>query len=160
MTPLRRRLVLTVVAAAAVVPTACGSSDSTAKPRDTTTTLAATTTSTGATIGRATEWRDVTAYWRHLVPEPLAEGRTAVANELAARYRGGDTSEVGQVAVAEVRTGEPLVVVLQETGVSDAVLGRDIEITLDGGDQGWAVVSARVRDLCMQVDQSNPTQCG
>ncbi len=90
----------------------------------------------------------------------LRAGRAAVADELAARYRGGDTSEVGAVAVAEVGSGEPLVVVLRETGVSDAVAGRDIEITLEGGDAGWGVASARVRDACVvAVDEADPTQC-
>lgn len=155
-----RRMVIGGIVAALVLA-GCGSSGSSAKPRDTTTTTrVATTTSTGTAIGRPTEWRDDTAHWKQLVPGSLALGRAAVADELAAHYRGGDTSEVGQVEIAEVRLGEPLVVALRETGVSDGIPGREIEVTLEGGDQGWAVVSARVRDLCVQVDESNPTQCG
>jgi hypothetical protein len=157
-----RRTVAAACAAFVVGVAACGSSGSTATPSNTSTTSKATTTTSTsqAATGRPTQWRDDTAHWTQLAPQPFDEGPQAVADDLAALYRGGDTSEVGDVSVEAVRTGEPLVVVLGEVGVSDAVLGRDIEITLEGGDQGWAVVSARVRDLCMQVDESNPTQCG
>ena len=61
--------------------------------------------------------------------------------------------------MAAVGTGEPLVVSLRETGVSDGVYGRDIEITLEGSDEGWSVVGARVRDLCVEVAASRPTHC-
>lgn len=154
-----RRLCITTAIASLLALSACGSSGSESESSTTTTTKPA-STSTSRAIGRPTGWRDDTAHWRQLVPGSLALGPAAVADELAARYRGGDTSEVGQVTVAEVRSGEPLVIVLRETGVSDAVPGRDIEITLEGGDQGWAIASARVRDLCMQVDESDPMRCG
>ncbi len=140
---------------------ACGS-DSTATTSTTSSTAkpdSTTSTSTLALTGRPTQWRDDTAHWKQLALDPFDVGPTALADELAARYRGGDTSSVGQVSVAAVRTGEPLVVVLRETGVSDAVYGRDIEITLEGSDEGWSVVGARVRDLCVEVAESNPTQC-
>ena len=115
--------------------------------------------SSSALTGRPTQWRDDTAHWKQLAPDPFDVGPTALADELAARYRGGDTSSVGQVSVAAVRTGEPLVVVLLESGVSDGISSRDIEITLEGSDEGWSVVGARVRDLCVEVAESHPTQC-
>ena len=155
----RRFLVLAVAAAAAVGATGCGSSGGSHSGGSSPTSVAGrtTTTTTGAV---ATSWRDDTAHWRQLAPGAFALGRAAVADELAARYRGGDTSEVGAVAVAEVNSGEPLVVVLRETGVSDTVAGRDIEITLEGGDAGWGVASARVRDACVvAVDEAHPTRC-
>jgi hypothetical protein len=157
----RRFVFLVVTAALLVGATACGSDGSTAEPRDTTTTSRlTTTTSMGATIGRPTEWRDESARWKQLAPTPFSERPSAVADDLAAIYRGGGTSEVGEVKVLEVRTGEPLVVVLRETGVSDGIPGRDIEVTLEGSDEGWSVVGARVTDYCVQVDESHPTQCG
>ncbi len=140
---------------------ACGS-DSTVAESTTSSTAKpgpATSTSSLALIGRPTDWRDDAVHWKQLAPDPFDLGPTAIADELAARYRGGDTSSVGQVSVAAVRTGEPLVIVLRETGVSDGVYARDIEITLEGSDEGWSVVGARVRDLCVEVAESNPTQC-
>ena len=140
---------------------ACGSdstvatstTSATAKPGSTT------STSSSALNGRPTQWRDDTAHWKQLAPDPFDVGPTAIGDELAARYRGGDTSSVGQVSVAAVGTGEPLVISLRETGVSDGVSSRDIEITLEGSDEGWSVVGARVRDLCVEVAESHPTQC-
>ena len=53
------------------------------------------------------------------------------------------------MTVTQVGTGEPLVVVLTETGVPDPAVTRvETEITLEGGDQGWAVTSARQRSVC------------
>jgi hypothetical protein len=149
------------VAAVVVGVAACGSSTTDAKaPSSTTTKPTATTSTTSSPVaGRPTQWHDDTAHWQQLAPDPFDLGPTAIADELAARYRGGDTSEVGQVSVAEVRTGEPLVVVLREQGVSDGILDRTIEITLEGGDRGWKVVSARVRDGCVEVAESDPTHC-
>jgi hypothetical protein len=158
-----RRAAVTLVAGLSLIAAGCGSDGSKATGgTSTSTSTAPTSTSTtlADTIGRPTQWRDETARWKQLAPTPFSEGPTAVADDLAAIYRGGDTSEVGEVKVLEVRTGEPLVVVLRETGVSDGIPGRDIEITLEGSDAGWAVTGARVRDYCMQVDESQPTQCG
>ena len=140
---------------------ACGS-DSTVATSTTSTTAkpgSTTSTSSSALKGRPTQWRDDTAHWKQLAPDPFDVGPTAIGDELAARYRGGDTSSVGQVSVAAVGTGEPLVISLRETGVSDGVSSRDIEITLEGSDEGWSVVGARVRDLCVEVAESHPTQC-
>ena len=140
---------------------ACGSSSSTAKPKPTTSTSKPATTSTPAGVtGRPTQWRDVTAEWKARAPGPFAKGPEAVAQDLAAAWRGGDTSAIGQIDVVAVRTGEPLVVVLRETGgANDGIVGTDVEITLEGGDEGWAVVSARSRRTCVEVAESEPTHC-
>jgi hypothetical protein len=158
-----------VAAFVAVVALAgCGSSggssagSTTSSPsRSTSTTSTSTSTSTtsGPATGATTSWRDDTARWKQLVPAPISKSPQLVAEALAAAYRGGDTSAVGQVSVARVGTGEPLVVTLAESGVSDTVLSREIEITLEPGDEGWAVSSARVRDRCVQVDAADPAQC-
>jgi hypothetical protein len=144
----RRFLVCAAVAATAL--TACGSGDS--KSGSSTSTSASSRTSTTTTTAAAcanAAWTDVTSTWTALATQPLAEGRQQVADDLAALRRGQDTSEVGQVSVAEVRTGEPLVVVLSETGVPDVSVARvDTEITLEGGDEGWSVTSARQRSIC------------
>lgn len=152
-----------LVMAAALAVAACGSSGGSAARGPTTTASTAprptTSTAPAQGSGRPTTWRDDTAHWKQLVPAPISKSPAQVADDLAAAYRGGDTSEVGQVSVQEVRTGEPLVVVLSESGVSDGIPGRDIEITLEPGDEGWAVSSARVRDRCVEVAESNPAQC-
>ena len=139
---------------------ACGSSSSTAKPKPTTSTTSTSKSTTGST-GRPTQWRDVTAEWKARAPGPFAKGRTAVAEDLAAAWRGGDTSTVGVIDVVAVRTGEPLVVVLRETGgAKDGIVGTDVEITLEGGDEGWAVTSARAQDTCTgTADQADPNRC-
>jgi hypothetical protein len=149
-------------AVAVVVLAACGSSGGSSAGSTTSSTsrsTSTTSTTTGSTTGATTTWRDDTAHWKQLVPAPISRSPQLVAEDLAAAYRGGDTSAVGQVTVQEVRTGEPLVVVLAEAGVSDTVLSREIEITLEPGDEGWAVSSARVRDRCVQVDAADPAQC-
>ena len=140
---------------------ACGSDSTVATPATSSAAKPGSTTSTSSLplIGRPTQWRDDTARWKQLAHDPFDVGPTAIGDELAARYRGGDTSSVGQVSVAAVGTGEPLVISLRETGVSDGVSSRDIEITLEGSDEGWSVVGARVRDLCVEVAESHPTQC-
>ena len=145
----------------ALVLAACGSDSPVATSTTSSTAKRGPTTSTSTVplTGHPTQWRDDTARWKQLAPDPFALGPAAVADELTARYRGGDTSSVGQVTVAAVQTGEPLVVGLRETGVSDAVSSRDIEITLEGSDEGWSVVGARVRDLCVEVAESHPTEC-
>ena len=104
-----------------------------------------------------TEWRDETARWKQLAPTPFSEGPTAVADDLAAIYRGG--GHVGGRARSrslEVRTGEPLVVVLR----GDRRLRRRSPAATSRSrsrrsDEGWAVTAARVRDYCMQVDESH-----
>src|SRR4051794_36100898 len=112
---MRRLVVVGLSSAAVVVLSACGNSGSaTSRPDTTSSTKLTTTTSTTAPIAGTTAWRDDTAHWKQLVPEPLATGRQEVADELAARYRGGDTSDVGLVAVTDVGTDEPLVVELTE----------------------------------------------
>ena len=156
------RTVRRVVTAGAVVIglAACGSGSSTAKSPTPSTVKPGATTSTTASPG-ATAWADVTAEWKSRAPGPFAKGPDAVAEDLAAAWRGGDTSEVGQISVVTVRTGEPLVVVLRETGGADAtVASTDVEVTLEGGDQGWAVTSARAQDTCVSsVDPAAPTNC-
>src|SRR6476620_11234147 len=105
----RHLLVLLLVVAVAVA--ACGSSGGSESGGSTSTESSATTTTTTRTCPD-TEWADATAAWQTLAPGPYAEGRRQVAEDLAALRRGQDTSEVGQVTVAEVGTAEPLVVVL------------------------------------------------
>jgi hypothetical protein len=145
--PARRRVLAVTTVAFAVILAACGSSGGSKSGSTTSTSTKATTTTTAACTGA--DWSEVTAAWKTLAPGPYAEGRQQVADDLAARRRGQDTSEVGQVSVREVRTGEPLVVVLSETGVPDVQVARvDTEITLEGGDQGWSVTSARQRSIC------------
>ena len=153
-----------VVTAGAVVIglAACGSGSTTAKsPTPSTAKPGATTSSTTAASPGSTAWGDVTAEWKFRAPGPFAAGPDAVAEDLAAAWRGGDTSAVGPISVVTVRTGEPLVVVLRETGGADAtVASTDVEITLEGGDQGWAVISARARQTCAsKVDPADPTHC-
>jgi len=143
----RRRVLALVTLACAVLVTACGSSGGSRSGSSTSTATKVTTTTTAACAGSG--WSDVTAAWKTLAPGPYAEGRQQVADDLAALRRGQDTSEVGQVSVAGVGTGEPLVVTLSETGVPDVQVARvDTEITLEGGDQGWSVSSARRHSIC------------
>lgn len=156
------RSVRDVFAAGAVVigVAACGSGSSTANSPAPSTAKPGSTASTSASPG-ATAWADVTAEWKSRAPGPFAAGPDAVAEDLAAAWRGGDTSEVGQISVATVGTGEPLVVVLRETGGADAtVASTDVEVTLEGGDQGWAVTAARAQKTCAgSVDPTDPTHC-
>ena len=100
----------------------------------------------------------MTTEWKARASRPFAKRPDAVAEDLAADWRGGDTSTVGVIDVVAVRRGEPLVVVLRETGGAQAV-ATDVEITLEGGDEGWAVAAARARDTCVEVDESAPTRC-
>jgi len=145
--PARRRLLAVTTVACALTVAACGSSGGSRSGSSTSTATKATTTTTATCAGAG--WADVTAAWKTLAPGPFASGRQQVADDLAALRRGQDTSEVGQVSVAEVRRGEPLVVVLSETGGPDIEVTRvDTEITLEGGDQGWSVTSARQRSVC------------
>jgi hypothetical protein len=145
--PARRRVLAVTSVAFAVTVAACGSSGGSKSGSSTSTATKATTTTTATCSGAG--WSDVTAAWKTLAPGPYAEGRRQVADDLAALRRGQDTSEVGQVSVREVRGGEPLVVVLSETGVPDVQVARvDTEITLEGGDQGWSVTAARRHSIC------------
>jgi hypothetical protein len=147
----RGHRLLTVIAAAFVVTVAaCGSSGrSTSGSSSSSTSSSSRTSSTTAPTCAGAGWADVTPGWKTLAPGPYATGRQQVAEDLAARRRGQDTSQVGQVSVAEVRAGEPLVVVLAETGGPDPAVTRvETEITLEGGDQGWMVTSARQRSIC------------
>jgi hypothetical protein len=147
--------------AAALTLVACGS-DGGSEPAASSTTAPDTappTSSPPAVDGR-TEWRDVTPEWRALAPQPFDAGPDAVAEDLAARARGGDTSTVGQIEVVAVDRGEPLVVVLRETGGDDVVQQTDIEITLQPDEAGWVLSKARARDTCYRgVDESDPTRC-
>jgi hypothetical protein len=146
-----------------LIASACGS-DGSSPPATTTSTgptRSSTSSTTPAAEGAQTAWRDVTARWQQLAPRPIPKGPAAVADDLAALLRGGDTSSVGQVEVAGVRTGEPLVVVIRETGVpDDSTAAVEYEITLEAGDEGWLVTSARGRSTCARgVDRTEPTRC-
>lgn len=154
---MRRTLVTAMVTVVAVA--ACGSPGSSAGDKPSTTS-SSTTTAMPVARGPA-QWRDVTAEWKQRAPDPFSEGPDAVAEDLAAAWRGGDTSEVGLIEVIAVRHGEPLVVVLRESGGGDQNLVRtDVEITLEGGDEGWAISTARAQDLCRyEVAESEPTRC-
>src|SRR5882672_10418664 len=106
----RRITRLTAVVAIAIAAGACGSSSG-SKSGSSTESMGTTTTSAACA---GAEWSDATAAWKTIAPGSYAEGRQQVADDLAALRRGQDTSEVGQVSVAQVRAGEPLVVVLSE----------------------------------------------
>jgi hypothetical protein len=156
MAPARRFLMLTV-AAAALVTTACGSSGSAAKPSETT----STSTTTRPAGGAVTAWVDVSATWKAMAPSSMSTDPRHVADDLAALRRGQGTSDVGQVSVAEVRIGEPAVVVLVETGGADpAVAKLETEITLEPGEGGWTVGTARQRATCYEAPSSpDATTC-
>lgn len=146
----------------AFVALGCGSDGSSPKSASTSTTASSsTTTSTRAPTGEQTAWREDTARWQQLAPTPIAKGPDAVAEDLAALLRGGDTSEVGQVEVVDVRTGEPLVVVIRESGLADdSTAAVTYEVTLEPGDEGWLVSRARARSTCVRgVDATDPSLC-
>ncbi len=158
------RTVRNLMTAGAVVIglAACGSDSTTAKsPPSSTAKPGATASSTTTGSPGSTAWSDMTPVWKSRAPQAFAAGPEAVADDLAAAWRGGDTSEVGQISVVVVRSGEPLVVVLRETGGADAtVLSTDVEITLEGSDEGWVLVSARAQHTCAgTVDPTDPTRC-
>ena len=157
--PVRPVPVLTVLAVLTLVATACGSSGG-SKSGGSSSTSASSSTSTTTTGATATAWQDVTATWKALAPAPFATGRQQVADSLAALRRGQDTSEVGQVTVARVGTGEPLVVTLAETGVADPAVVRVVtEITLEPGEPGWVVSAARQRSDCLRATAPDATSC-
>jgi hypothetical protein len=156
----RRFAFLVATVALLVGATACGSDGSKPAGGSTSTTRPATSSTTHAAGGRTTDWSDVTAAWKTLAPDPFAVGPQQVADDLAARRRGQDTSEVGIVTVNEVRTGEPLVIVLHEAGGPDPAVAQVVtEITLEPGDEGWLVSSARQRSVCAAGSTANATTC-
>lgn len=113
------------------------------------------------TVEGRTAWQDVTAQWKEWVPAPISQGPQQVAEDLAATWRGSDTSEVGEITIVAVVTGEPLKIVLKETGGPDlAVVETDVEITLEPGDEGWAVSKARQQSSCRKAPESaSATSC-
>jgi len=166
----RLRWIGSVVAGVALVVgvTACGSSGSSAKGHGTSTSTKADGVPSGTTdttpppvVKGRTPWQDATAEWKRLVPKPIAKSPEHVAEDLAAAWRGGDTSSVGEVTVVAVTRGEPLVIVLKETGgANPAVEQSDVEVTLEGGDAGWAVSTARRQDSCYRaIDRADPNRC-
>ena len=153
-----RRLVLICVTAAFVVA-ACGSDGSSPGGGGSSSSSSTSTSTTTAAQG-TTGWTDVTAAWKTLAPAPIAKSPEQVAEDLAALRRGQDTSEVGEVTVTSVRRGEPAVVVLTETGGPDeAVVSTETEITLEPGDEGWAVSAARQRSTCFRAPAPDATTC-
>ena len=99
-----------------------------------------------------TKWVDVTARWKALAPKPFKKGPEAIARDLAALWRGGDTSSVGIVEVVAVQKGEPARVVIRERDVPDeSIAAVDYEITLEAGDEGWVVSKARARYSCRRA---------
>jgi len=149
-----RRSLFTVAVFACVVVAACGSSGSTGTPERTSTTSRRPTTSSTAPAGEGTTaWVDVSATWKAMAPSSLSTSPQEVADDLAALRRGqGGTSDVGEVSVVEVRGGEPAVVVLAETGGADPAVAKvETEITLEPGEGGWTVGSARQRFTCFRA---------
>ncbi len=155
----RRWSVGVAMAVVAVVATGCGSDGS--APAASSSSSSSTTTTVPPVVGDRTDWTDTTSQWKAIAPKAFDEGPDAVAQDLAALRRGGPTSEVGEVTVLDVRRGEPLVVVVQETGVpDDTVAAIETEITLEGGDEGWVVSRARSRRTCVRgVDATDATLC-
>ena len=143
---------------------ACGSSSSTAEPKATSSTSSASTSTTTippAVVEGRTKWVDVTERWKTLAPTAFAEDPQAAAEDLAALWRGGDTSSVGIVEVVSVQQGEPAVIVIRERDVPDeAVASVDYEITLEPGDEGWVVSKARAQYACRRaIDPADPAHC-
>jgi hypothetical protein len=160
---MRRLVVVGLCTVALVVPTACGSSGGSGAGGSTTSSSSRTSTSTTTVApGQGTTaWTDVTAEWKALAPTPFAKSPELAAEDLAALRRGQDTSEVGEVTVTAVRRGEPAVVVLTESGGPDAaVVSTETEITLEPGDEGWAVSAARQRSTCFRAPtDADATSC-
>ena len=162
MLRLRRNGVIVIVVVTATL-SACGSNSSKALPKPTSTTSAngSTTTIPPSAVEGRTKWVDVTARWKALAPKPFKKGPEAVAQDLAALWRGGDTSSVGIVEVAAVQTGEPARVVIRERDVPDeSIAAVDYEITLEPGDEGWVVSKARAQYSCRRaVSPTDPKRC-
>jgi hypothetical protein len=162
--PVRRMLIAIAVSAAAGVLAGCGSDGGSSASRSSTSSSSSSSTSSPTTpppaVQGRTDWRDVTPEWKALAPAPFDEGPEAVADDLAALARGRDTSSVGQIDIVAIDRGEPLLVVLRESGVDDVVAQTDIEITLEPSDEGWVVSKARAQDSCYRgVVESEPTRC-
>lgn len=163
--PVRPMATMTIVVATAVATLAgCGSDGSTplGQASSTSTTPSSTSTTTAPPVsGGRTDWVDVTAKWKALAPNAFAMGPEAVAEDLAALRRGGDTSEVGRVGVASVQRGEPLRIVIVERDVADdSILQVDTELTLEGSDEGWVLVGARAQYVCRRsLTEGDPTTC-
>ena len=159
-----RRVLVTAVITAGLLA-ACGSSGSSAGDKPSTTSSSTSTTSTTTlppgVVNGQTAWVDATARWKLLAPTTFTTTPEVAAEDLAARLRGGDTSETGTVAVVSVQRGEPAVVVIRETGLpDDSVYSVDFEITLEPGDEGWAVSKARAQYSCTRgVDETNHDLC-
>lgn len=119
------------------------------------------TTAPPAAVAGETTWIDATAKWKQLAPQAFAKMPAAAAEDLAALLRGGATSEAGMVEVVSVQGGEPAVIVIRETGLpDDAVYEATYEITMQPGDEGWVVSSARVKYGCLRgVDTTDDTRC-
>ncbi len=147
---------------------ACGSSGSSGKgsgPTSSTSRAAGTSGTTGTsappTVAGRTAWSDVSAQWKALVPNPISQPPEEIAQDMAATWRGMDTSSVGEISIVSISHGEPLKIVLKERGGADpGVIETDVEITLEGGDEGWAVSSARQQDTCRTAPASaSATSC-
>ena len=160
-----RRIPIALAAGIAVAAlAACGSGSSTAKPEPTTSTSSAVTSSTTippAVVEGRTKWVDVTERWKAVAANAFKEGPEAAAEDLAALWRGGDTSEVGIVEVVAVQKGEPAVVTIRERDVPDeAVAAVDYELTLEPGDEGWVLSKARAQYACRRaIDPADATHC-
>jgi hypothetical protein len=96
-----------------------------------------------------------------MAPSSMSTDPRTVAEDLATLRRGQDTSDVGEVSVAEVRKGEPAVIVLDETGGADPAVSKvETEITLQPGEGGWTVGTARQRSTCYRAPASpDATTC-
>ncbi len=144
---------------------ACGSSGPNATPTTTSSTSpvspGSSTTIPEPVVEGRTKWVDVTDRWKALAPTPFDTNPDQVAEELAALWRGGDTSEVGIVEVVAVQRGEPAVIVIRERDVpDDSVAAVDYEITLQPGDEGWLVSKARAQRSCRRgVSATDATLC-
>lgn len=144
---------------------ACGSDDPKATPSTAATSApvapGSSTTIPEPIVEGRTKWVDVTERWKALAPTPFASNPEQAADDLAALWRGGDTSEVGIVEVVSVRRGEPAVVVIRERDVpDDSIAAVDYEITLEPGDEGWVVSKARAQQSCRRgVSTTDATLC-
>ena len=159
----RRHLLATAAVFVLFAAAACGSSGGSKSGSSTTTTTTTKPTTTTSSAGAGTTaWVDVSATWKSMAPSSLSTNPQEVADDLAALRRGqGGTSDVGEVSVVEVRGGEPAVVVLAETGGGDPAVAKvETEITLEPGEGGWTVGSARQRSACFRAPTSaDATTC-
>lgn len=145
---------------------ACGSSNPNAGPSTTSASTSPVSPGSSTTIpapvveGR-TAWVDVTDRWKALAPTPFDSSPEQAADDLAALWRGGDTSEVGLVEVAAVQRGEPAIIVIRERDIpDDSVAAVDYEITLQPSDEGWVLTKARAQRSCRRgVSSTDATLC-